>query len=85
MAKGILINLCLVGSLAWGGLALGQGGGSGGNQPPRRPPKEAVDACVNKASGDACSFESPRGTVEGTCWAPREDLPLACRPADAPR
>lgn len=85
MGKAILIKLCLVGSLAWGGVALGQGDGSDGNRRPPRPPKEAVEACADRASGDACSFESPHGTVQGTCWAPREDLPLACRPADAPR
>jgi hypothetical protein len=54
--------------------------------PPRKhPPKEAVEACVGKQSGAACSFESPRGTVHGTCFKPNDappDAPFACKPAD---
>lgn len=51
----------------------------------RGPPPEALDACSDKSQGDYCTFEAPHGTVEGTCWAPREDLPLACRPDDPKR
>lgn len=51
-------------------------------EPPRHPPREALEACEGLEFGEACSFEAPAGTLEGTCWAP-DDLPLACRPDDA--
>lgn len=53
-------------------------------RPPRRPPQEAIDACQNAQAGDACSFEGRDGVLEGTCFSPREDLPLACRPSNRP-
>jgi hypothetical protein len=59
----------------------GQGGGPGAE--PRRPPKEAIDACKSVAAGKACSFTAPQGTLSGTCWAP-EGKPLACKPKDMP-
>lgn len=83
MKKMILISLTCLGSLAMSSLALGQQDDHRRGR--RGPPSEALDACKGKASGDACSFESPRhGTVSGTCFAPKEDLPLACRPANRP-
>ena len=82
MKSSILIGLVCMGSLAAGSLALARPPGP--NRPPPRPPAEAIDACKGKASGDSCSFESPHGAVSGTCWAPRQDLPLACRPARNP-
>jgi hypothetical protein len=59
----------------------GQGGGAGGE--PRRPPKEAIEACRSVAAGKACSFTSPQGILSGTCWAP-EGKPLACKPEHLP-
>ncbi len=47
------------------------------------PRPEAIAACKSLASNEACTFEAPRGTVKGTCFAP-EGKPLACRPNDAP-
>lgn len=82
MKKTNLIALFCVGSLALSGLALGQ---QNGPKRHRRPPPEAIDACKGKASGDSCSFESPRGTENGTCWAPRQDRPLACRTPHPPQ
>jgi hypothetical protein len=82
--KRILISLLCVGSLALSAMALAQHGDP--KRPPRRPPPEAIDACKSKASGDSCSYTSPRGEAfSGTCWAPSEDRPLACRPAQRPR
>ncbi len=52
-------------------------------RPPGPPPNEAIEACENAEPGDACSFEGKDGVLEGTCFSPREDLPLACRPKDA--
>jgi hypothetical protein len=53
-------------------------------RPGRRgpPPDEAIVACEGLSEGDACSFESPRGTVTGTCVAPPSTTTLACAPAD---
>ncbi|MEM6295405.1 MAG: hypothetical protein AAGA54_29295 [Myxococcota bacterium] len=49
---------------------------------PPRPPKAAVDACIGKQRDAACSFEGRQGeTVQGTCFSPADDAPLACRPS----
>jgi hypothetical protein len=56
---------------------------SGGGQR-QGPPAEALAACKSLASGATCSFSGPHGTVAGTCFAPQQSLPLACRPKDAP-
>lgn len=45
----------------------------------RKPPPEALDACKAAKAGQGCNFTSPKGTVNGTCFAP-EGKPLACRP-----
>jgi hypothetical protein len=45
------------------------------------PPAESFAACEDKAAGDACSFESPRGELEGICATGRSDT-LHCRPND---
>ena len=47
---------------------------------PRRqePPGEAIDACQGRIRGDSCQFESPRGTVKGTCRTIQNQL--ACVP-----
>jgi hypothetical protein len=69
-------------------LALGSGSSAsadpGGDCPPR-PPREAVEACADKASGDSCSFEGREGeAVTGSCFSPEADKPLACRPDHPP-
>jgi hypothetical protein len=48
------------------------------------PPPEAVEACSGGLDGDPCSFDSPHGTEEGSCWAPSDELPLACKPSEGP-
>lgn len=52
----------------------------------RGPPPEAIEACLNLAEGDACSFEGRRGeAVEGQCFKPpRTEKLLACRPDHMP-
>ena len=55
---------------------------AGGARP--GPPPEALAACKSLASGATCEFSGPRGTVSGTCFAPQQDMALACRPKDAP-
>ncbi len=59
------------------------GGGSGDGGRPHGPPPEAVAACKTLSSGQACSFTSPHGTLNGTCWAP-QGKPLACKPSQPP-
>ncbi len=53
----------------------------------RRPPREAMEACRGKTAGAACSFVGPRvgKKLTGTCFTPKADKPLACRPANMPR
>ena len=59
-----------------------QGGrGKGGKG---HPPPEALAACEGRSAGDACSFERDDEEVEGTCFTPADDKPLACRPSEAP-
>ena len=48
---------------------------------PRQPPAEAFSACSAASEGDACSFEAPRGTIQGTCRVPPRRSELICVPA----
>jgi hypothetical protein len=77
-------------AVAFGVLAASARAGGAGDDdrppappPAHRPPPEALAACQQHASGDACRFDGPRGAHEGRCWAP-QGKPLACRPEDAP-
>lgn len=88
-----LWTIAVVGSLALGMPALANDEGGGDTQPPpgngghggrHHPPPQAIDACKDKAAGDACSFEGRRGQMEGTCFTHKEDKPLACRPNRPP-
>ncbi|WP_444928570.1 hypothetical protein ACJJIF_11895 [Microbulbifer sp. SSSA002] len=47
----------------------------------RQPPQEAIDACSSLAEGDACTVETPRGTLEGTCRQPPQAEQIVCVPA----
>ncbi len=71
----IVLSLCLAGS------AVAQDGPppQDGDHP-HPPPREAIEACEGLIDDDACSLDSPHGTVEGACWAPSDELPLACKP-----
>lgn len=53
-----------------------------GRDGPPKPPKEALESCKSLNVGQACSFTTPKGAINGTCWAP-EGKPLACKPKDA--
>ncbi len=55
-----------------------------GGPPPHGPPPEALAACQGKSSDAACSFTHDGRSLEGTCFTPLRDLPLACRPAGGP-
>ncbi len=46
------------------------------------PPQEALTACADLAANDACSIETPHGTLDGTCQSIAGDL--ACVPANGP-
>jgi hypothetical protein len=51
----------------------------------REPPPEAIEACAQRAEGDACTVELPDRTVDGTCRArPDGEGPLACMPDRPP-
>jgi len=55
----------------------------GGNGQRRGPPPEAVSACVGASQNQACQFEAPHGTVEGTCLNIHDQV--ACVPEGGPR
>jgi hypothetical protein len=53
---------------------------------PRRPPKEAMEACKEKTAGAACSFKNREGeTMTGTCFTPDSSKPLGCKPTQGPQ
>lgn len=72
----LLISLALV-------VAQPQEGGRGPGGPPR-PPQEALSACEGKSAGATCSFTHDGRAMEGTCFTPASDKPLACRPSGPP-
>jgi serine/threonine protein kinase len=45
------------------------------------PPPEAIEACRGAAVGAACTANTPRGVVTGTCQTPPGQQLLACIPA----
>ena len=47
----------------------------------RAPPEEALEACDEKAEGDACVVELPERQLDGTCRATPHDEGLACAPS----
>ena len=50
----------------------------------QRPPRAAVQACVNGADGATCGFVTPHGEKTGRCRPPPHgDGPLACVPESA--
>jgi hypothetical protein len=60
----------------------GSGQGQGGGR--RGPPPEALAACQGKSAGASCSWSHDGRALEGTCFTPASDKPLACRPSGAP-
>lgn len=80
----ILVLVLLLVSVAEG-YAEGKGAGRGGRGGRRRPPREAIQACENKAVDEACSFTLPVKMVEGSCFRRNEDRPPVCRPSMGPR
>jgi hypothetical protein len=53
-----------------------------GGQGPQggQPPQEAISSCTNQTQGAACSFNTPNGTINGTCMTPPGSAQLACVP-----
>ncbi|MBF0504162.1 MAG: hypothetical protein HQL14_03570 [Candidatus Omnitrophica bacterium] len=65
------------------GEQVGQGGPDMEKQrsgPPRIPPQFAIDACTDKAQGDACEMTTPRGTRSGICHSTPDQKYFACMP-----
>ena len=50
---------------------------------PEQPPAEAVNACNGQPVNNTCSFQSPQGTVSGTCQPVAEQV--ACVPSAGSR
>ena len=51
-------------------------------QQPGGPPPAAFEACESAAADATCSFQAPRGVVEGTCRNIKNSL--VCAPANPP-
>jgi hypothetical protein len=65
--------------------ALPLAAGADGKRPHRPPPPEAVEACRERAPGDACTVTLRDHTVDGVCReAPDGEGPLACVPDRPP-
>ncbi len=87
---------CFVGTPSYtegnGGGQQGQGQPNGQNQATgqagsgqgRVPPQEAITACSSASTGSSCSFNTPNGTITGTCGTPPNATQLACMPAGGP-
>lgn len=77
----VLTGIALLLALGWVGRAmLSERSRSPKSAPPRKPPSQAVDACKSKASDSPCSFRLDGRALQGRCWSPEPDLPLACKP-----
>lgn len=63
--------------------SLGLGVSSAAARPPHPPPPEAFEACDGAAEGQACTVETPHGTLSGTCQMPRGNR-LVCVPENMP-
>jgi len=66
------------------GIAAIPSGGDGQPAGPQggQPPQEAIAACTGQSEGATCSFQSPRGQINGTCISVQEQL--ACVPKGGP-
>ncbi len=60
---------------------MGTGPGAGAGMG-RRPPQEALDACRGLGQGTNCSFQSPRGRVDGICRSLQGQS--VCAPGNGP-
>ena len=69
------------GALSFGLLAEAQPGNAG-DRGRHGPPPEAIEACAGATAGDACSVETPHGTLAGTCRQVPNLEELACVPHD---
>lgn len=79
LTRSVMLTTLL--SMAAAHTALSQAPNGEGQHP--GPPPEAIAACKSMGSGAQCTFDSERGSISGTCWAP-EGKPLACKPAGNP-
>jgi len=55
---------------------------SGSDRGRRGPPPEAFEACSGASEGQACTVDTPHGTLEGTCRQVPDAEELACVPND---
>jgi hypothetical protein len=81
--KRLTLSLALVaGALSFGLLVQAQPPGGGSDRDRRGPPPEAFEACSGASEGEACTVETPHGTLEGTCQQVPDADELACAPND---
>ena len=60
-----------------------QGQGQGSQQGGGQPPQEALDACIGLEQGAACTVNTPKGALTGSCLTVQSDQ-LACVPVGGP-
>lgn len=64
----------------------GSGEGEEAGQPPEQgggtPPQAAINACISRAIGSSCYFDTPHGTLHGDCE--QVSGSLACVPEEGP-
>jgi hypothetical protein len=64
-------------------IAMAEGDRPERGHPPGKPPKEAVDACLDLTESDPCSVTTPRGDqLTGSCRVPPREAILVCIPED---
>ncbi|MEB8388383.1 hypothetical protein OO012_14210 [Rhodobacteraceae bacterium KMM 6894] len=68
------------------GWVIAQSSGGGKGDGPKKPSREALDACEGAKPQSVCKFNGPKGeAIKGSCMSPKSDLPLACVPARPPK
>ncbi|MEO0462409.1 MAG: YHYH protein [Pseudomonadota bacterium] len=80
MGSAVFLAACAASSSGPGGGG-GPGSRGGGQRGGGGPSAAMLEACSAKSSGDLCEAQG----TEGTCFAPRDNLPLACVPRGAQR
>lgn len=81
--KRLTLSLALLtGVLSFGLLVQAQPPGGGSDRDRRGPPPEAFEACSGASQGQACTVDTPHGTLEGTCEPARDRDELVCVPND---
>ena len=78
MSKKLILTFCATTALVSVSYAKQQGGPGG------KPPKEAIEICVDKNEGSKCTMNTPRGQLSGTCMNTPDKKYFVCMPEGGP-